>query len=474
VSAQQRAFVRLCGSTARPGGGGSGCGGGLAGVDLGAAGEGDPFFDDEFGALDVADKFGATLKLDLFADGEVAMDAAADDGAEGVDVALDGGVFAQVQDPVGGEVTIDFAVKGEVAGAFQVAPDFDVIVEDVLGRSGHGRMCLVACFCPVCGTCVEPLLTDWRSRVKGFVRSDTLPLNLVGNEPNNGAMKISTFVRHLAAGVILSGLCTMETRAADPVDLDSQMARVSYGIGMNLGMQWLDQEIEVDPELLLLGMKDAMGGGPTLMTQDMMRETLNTFQNEHRNRMAARRQQLGEENLAKGRKFLEENKNQPGVVTLPSGLQYKVLEQGEGASPKANDVVTVHYRGTLIDGTEFDSSHQRGEPATFNLSQVIAGWTEGIQLMKPGARYQFFIPSDLAYGERSTGRHITPNSTLIFDVELLSFKSQPAPQAPEPVTSDIIKVPSREEMERGAQIEVIKKEDLERLLKEQQAPQKDQ
>jgi FKBP-type peptidyl-prolyl cis-trans isomerase FklB len=237
---------------------------------------------------------------------------------------------------------------------------------------------------------------------------------------------------------------------------------------MNLGMQWRDQEVDVDPDILLQGMKDAMRGGPTQLTEEQMRQTLTAYQEEHRARQMAKRKQMGETNLVQSREFLAENKNQSGVTELPSGLQYRVLEKGQGDSPQATDQVTVHYRGTLIDGTEFDSSHRRGQPASFNVSNVIPGWTEGLQLMRPGAKYQFFIPPNLAYGERGSGANIGPNAALIFDVELISVQSQPAAPAPAPVTSDIIKVPSKEEMERGAQIEVIKKEDLDRLIKEQQ------
>jgi FKBP-type peptidyl-prolyl cis-trans isomerase FklB len=270
------------------------------------------------------------------------------------------------------------------------------------------------------------------------------------------------------ACLILAGTCTLPLQAADPLQLDDTKDRLSYGIGMNLGMQWRDQDIDVDPDILLQGMKDAMRGGPTQMTEEEMRQTLTAYQEEHRARLTAKRQQMAVTNLAQSREFLEQNKSQPGVVELPSGLQYRVLEEGEGEPPRATDLVTVHYRGTLIDGTEFDSSHRRGQPANFNVSNVIPGWTEGLQLMKPGARYEFFIPPNLAYGERGSGPHIGPNSALIFDVELISSQSQPAASAPQPVTSDIIKVPSKEEMERGAQIEVIKKEDLDRLIKEQQ------
>jgi FKBP-type peptidyl-prolyl cis-trans isomerase FklB len=257
-------------------------------------------------------------------------------------------------------------------------------------------------------------------------------------------------------------------QAADSVDLTDQKSKVSYGIGMNLGMQWRQQEVPIDPDLLMQGMRDAMEGKEMLMTEQEMRNTLMTFQNEHRARQTEKRRLQGEENLAAGEKYLSENKEKPGVVTLPSGLQYKVIKEGEGQPPAAHDQVSVNYRGTLIDGTEFDSSYNRGEPATFGVSGVIKGWTEALQLMKPGAKWELYIPSALAYGERGSGAQIGPNATLIFDVELISVNKQQPPPAAEPVTSDIIKVPSKEEMEKGAKIEVIKKEDLDKLLKEQQ------
>jgi FKBP-type peptidyl-prolyl cis-trans isomerase FklB len=275
-------------------------------------------------------------------------------------------------------------------------------------------------------------------------------------------------MKPLAASLVLAGFCASPLQAADRLDLDDGKARLSYGIGMNLGTQWRDQEVDVDPDILLQGMKDAMRGGPTLLTEEQMRQTLTSYQEQHRNRQMAKRQEMAETNLTQSRQFLEGNRNQPGVVELPSGLQYRIVEKGEGESPKATDQVTVHYRGTLIDGTEFDSSHRRGAPASFNVSGVIPGWTEGLQLMRPGAKYEFFIPPNLGYGERGSGQIIGPNAALIFEVELISSQSQTPPPAPEPVTSDIIKVPSKEEMERGAKIEVIKKEDLDRIIKEQQ------
>jgi FKBP-type peptidyl-prolyl cis-trans isomerase FklB len=268
---------------------------------------------------------------------------------------------------------------------------------------------------------------------------------------------------------LTTSLLMAPVQAEDKVELKDQKAKVSYGIGMNLGTQWKQQEIDVDPDLILRGMKDALAGGPTLMTEADVRQALTAFQTEHRTRMMDKRRQLGEKNRQESEKFLADNKTKAGVITLPNGLQYQVLAEGNGESPRSNDVVTVNYRGTLIDGTEFDSSYKRGQPYTTPANQVIKGWTEALQLMKPGAKWQLFIPSDLAYGERGSGAQIGPNAALIFDVELISFQAAaPAapPPAPEPVTSDIIKVPSKEELEKGAKIEIIKKEDLEKLLKE--------
>jgi len=170
-------------------------------------------------------------------------------------------------------------------------------------------------------------------------------------------------------------------------------------------------------------MKDAMSGKRPLLTEADAREVMTTWQKE----LADKQKGMADKNAADGKKFLEDNKKKDGVKTTASGLQYKVLKEGNGPQPKATDTVTVDYRGTLIDGTEFDSSYKRGQPATFPLNGVIKGWTEGLQLMKSGAKYQFFIPSDLAYGQRAMGPDIAPNSTLVFEVELKSV--QPAPAA---------------------------------------------
>jgi FKBP-type peptidyl-prolyl cis-trans isomerase FklB len=273
------------------------------------------------------------------------------------------------------------------------------------------------------------------------------------------SMKILT----LAIGAAF--LATGWTTAADPPQLSDGKSRASYGIGANLGTGLRRDSVEIDVDLLIRGLKEALAGKELPMTEPEIRDALQAYWQETR-------QRRGEANLVAGQAFLEANRTQPGVVTLPSGLQYKVLEEGEGVSPAATDIVTVHYRGTLIDGTEFDSSYSRNQPAEFAVNRVIPGWTEALQLMKPGAKWQVFIPSDLGYGANGSGRVIGPNATLLFDVELISFKApeppRAAPATPQPVTSDIIKVPSKEEMERGAKIEVIKKEDVERMIKEQQ------
>jgi FKBP-type peptidyl-prolyl cis-trans isomerase FklB len=238
---------------------------------------------------------------------------------------------------------------------------------------------------------------------------------------------------------------------------------------MSWGSQVKQGEVELDYDLLLRGFKDTKSGS-TVLTEAEMREILTKLSNEVRAKMMEKQRQIGEKNKQEAAAFLEANKTKPGVITLPNGLQYKVLAEGSGESPKPEDIVTAHYRGTMIDGTEFDAS-KPDQPLTRAAKQVIKGWTEALTRMKPGAKWQLYIPPDLAYGERGSPPKIAPNSALIFDVELLSFKPAPPPTpppAPQPLTSDIIKVPSLEEMKKGAKIETIKAEDVERLQKEAQ------
>ena len=216
--------------------------------------------------------------------------------------------------------------------------------------------------------------------------------------------------------------------------LKDQKDKVSYSIGLNIGTNLNRQNIPVNPDMVAAGIKDAIAGKPQL-TQDQIKEVMTTFEKD----MEQKQKAAADKNASEGKKFLEENKKKEGVKTTASGLQYKALKEGNGPKPKETDTVTVNYRGTLINGTEFDSSYKRGEPATFPLNGVIKGWTEGLQLMKVGSKYQFFIPSNLGYGERAVGPDITPNSTLIFEVELLNVKpaatsASPA-QSPTPAAS---------------------------------------
>jgi FKBP-type peptidyl-prolyl cis-trans isomerase FklB len=204
--------------------------------------------------------------------------------------------------------------------------------------------------------------------------------------------------------------------------LKDQKDKVSYSIGMNIGFNLSRQKVDINPDILAAGIKDAIAGKPQL-TSDQVKDVMAQFEKD----MEQKQKQAGEKNKTDGAKFLEENKKKPGVKTTASGLEYKVEKEGTGAQAKATDMVTVNYRGTLIDGTEFDSSYKRGQPASFPVNGVIKGWTEALQLMKVGSKYQLWIPSSLAYGERSVSPEIGPNATLIFEVELLDAKPPPTP-----------------------------------------------
>jgi FKBP-type peptidyl-prolyl cis-trans isomerase FklB len=232
--------------------------------------------------------------------------------------------------------------------------------------------------------------------------------------------------------------------AGDNIELKDQKDKVSYSIGINIGKNLKRQSVEVNPDVLLQGIKDVLAGGKTLMTEQEVNETMMNFQKDMMAKQQARMKELGEKNKKEGEAFLAENKKKEGVITLPSGLQYKVIKEGDGKIPAATDTVTVHYRGTLIDGTEFDSSYTRGQPVTFPVKGVVPGFSEALQLMKVGSKWQLFIPSNLAYGERGAGDDIGPNSTLIFDLELISIKEGTSKE--EPVEEEMIKEePMKEE-----------------------------
>jgi FKBP-type peptidyl-prolyl cis-trans isomerase FklB len=270
--------------------------------------------------------------------------------------------------------------------------------------------------------------------------------------------------------IILSLICLttaapLFAQGANP--LPTEKARVSYAIGMMLGQNFFKRNNldtnEVDIDIAVQGMKAEQSGATPLLTDDEMKQIIKTFQTEFAAKERVIHEQEAVKNKAAGAAFLAANAKNPGVQTLPDGLQYLVITNGTGPIPTPTDKVTVNYSGTLIDGTEFDSSYKRGKPIDFPVGQVIHGWTEALEKMPVGSKWKLFIPSELAYGER--GRPgIPPNSVLIFQVELLATAASPAPAAhplpPQPLTSDIIKVPSAAEMKNGAKIEVIKPQDV--------------
>ena len=202
----------------------------------------------------------------------------------------------------------------------------------------------------------------------------------------------------------------------------NKQVKYGYALGSDVGNNFKKQKFDFDVDAFLAGFKTAFTGAESKMTEEEISTALQEFQTEMITKIAEERAKQATENKAAGEKFLAENKTKEGVKTTESGLQYIVEKEGEGESPAAEDTVEVHYRGTLLDGTEFDSSYKRGETAKFPLNRVIKGWTEGVQLMKKGAKYKFFIPSELAYGENGAGATIGPNSALIFEVELISFE----------------------------------------------------
>jgi FKBP-type peptidyl-prolyl cis-trans isomerase len=193
---------------------------------------------------------------------------------------------------------------------------------------------------------------------------------------------------------------------------------------MNLGANLHKQSVPVDPNIMARGLKDALAGGKTLLTEEEARAAITAVQSDMHEKQQAKMQAAGDANKKEGEAFLANNKAKEGVVALPSGLQYKVLKEGNGPKPMATDSVVCNYRGTLINGTEFDSSTKHGGPATFPVNGVIKGWTEALQLMPVGSKWQLFVPSDLAYAERGAGGDIGPNATLIFEVELVSIQNK--------------------------------------------------
>jgi FKBP-type peptidyl-prolyl cis-trans isomerase FklB len=230
--------------------------------------------------------------------------------------------------------------------------------------------------------------------------------------------------------VVLIILCSAGMVIADKAGpLKKKKDKLSYSLGVTIGRSMKRDLIDANPDLVAKGIKDVLTGRKILLTDQQMAEVFMSLQQDLVAKQAEASKALAEKNLKEGERFLAENARKEGVVTQPSGLQYKVITDGTGNKAKSTDAVTVHYRGTMIDGTEFDSSYKRNEPATFQLQGMIPGFTEGVSLMKVGSKWQLFIPSRLAYGEEGADEAIGPNATLIFEVELLGAKDAAATES---------------------------------------------
>jgi FKBP-type peptidyl-prolyl cis-trans isomerase len=223
---------------------------------------------------------------------------------------------------------------------------------------------------------------------------------------------------------LVFGLLACQDKGPQNIILQDQKARVSYSIGLNVGNDLKQRliDVDVDPAVLARGLQDALSDAQALMTEDEIQQCMTQFQQDMAAKQREKASMEADKNMREGEAFLSENKNKEGVVTLASGLQYKVITAGTGPTPKVTDTVTTHYRGTLLDGSEFDSSYKRGQPASFPVNGVIPGWTEALQLMHVGSKWQLFIPANLGYGARGAGGKIGPNATLMFEIELLEIK----------------------------------------------------
>ncbi len=229
-------------------------------------------------------------------------------------------------------------------------------------------------------------------------------------------------------GLLTATLCigvvpTASATSQDQGGLSTFKEKLSYSVGQQIGSNLKRDQLDLNIAVVADGVQDAFSGAPSLLTMDEMRETLIAFQKQQEAEKAAWAKAEGEKNRRDGKAFLAKNKTAKGVVTTASGLQYKVVRKGDGARPRPGDEVKVHYRGMLLDGVEFDSSYNAGEPTVFGLDSVIPGWKEGLQLMPLGSKYIFYIPASLAYGERGAGKVIGPDATLTFEVELLDIRT---------------------------------------------------
>lgn len=229
-------------------------------------------------------------------------------------------------------------------------------------------------------------------------------------------------MKYISVAVIWLAFISGVSSAAEKPVLKDTRDKESYSLGYQIGGAYKNKDVDINTDVFMIGLQDGLTGSEPQLSRQEMQTTLGELQKKARDAEAAKKKRPVEQYRGEGREFLAANAKEPGVVTLPSGLQYKVIREGSGKSPGPHDSVTVNYRGTLINGNEFDSSYRNGEPATFRVDGVIKGWTEALQMMKEGSKWELFVPSEVAYGARGMGR-IPPNSTLIFDVELISVGS---------------------------------------------------
>jgi len=348
------------------------------------------------------------------------------------------------------------------------------------GEIGHGLPLRIWRTCPGQNPGGK---APWQSDLHFSRWSDTLK-DLFAKQQNMKKILVTMFCLGLAAPLFADGTTepaggapAASTNSTNP--FPDEKSRVSYALGMMNGHQWKTQDLDLDPDVYAQGIKDALTGRPTQLTEDQAKQVLDNFRREFMAKQQQKRKEQALKNKADGEAFLSTNKLVPGIKLLSvaaangqtNELQYLVLTNGSGPLPQAGDKVTVNYRGTLLDGTEFDNSYKRGRPATFQVGEVIKGWTEALKIMPVGSKWRLFIPSDLAYGEN--GRSGIPgNSVLTFDVELLGIQAPPAPAAP--LTSDIIRVPGMDEIKKGAKPEVIKAEDVPKIQAQEQQQQQQQ
>jgi FKBP-type peptidyl-prolyl cis-trans isomerase len=266
----------------------------------------------------------------------------------------------------------------------------------------------------------------------GLTACILLPGNIAAQTSGNQSGQTSAASSSQAAGsagqassVVKKPATTpKKTTTTAPLVLKTDKEKQSYAMGMSLGVGLHRQGMTLDPALVARGLRDAQNGGKTAMTEQEMNTAVQDFRKQVGQKMQASAQSQGSTNRKTGEEFLAANKSKPGVITLPDGLQYKILKEGDGPKPTASDTVSCNYRGTLIDGKEFDSSYKRGQPASFPVSGVIKGWTEALQLMPVGSKWELYIPPDLAYGDRGAGQDIGPGETLIFEIDLLGIQNK--------------------------------------------------